>query len=177
MEILSLSIKNTREIEGLRIGNDEKKLTQFADDTSLFLQPTKKTLRRTLLTLNNFKEVSGLKINLSKTKAIWIGSNRYKQNGICYDLGLDWVHEFVALGIKYNVQDLNNIIPLNCTDKLVEIDRSLANWNRRNLILLGRVTVVKSLALSRIVIFFIALPTPDKNFMRAIKKKFYGFIW
>ena len=141
----------------------KRRNTQFADDTTMFLKPTKKTLRRTLLTLNNFEEVSGLKINLSKTKAIWIGSNRFKQDGICHDLGLDWVHEFVALGIKYNVQDLSNITALNCADKLVEIDRLLANWNRRNLTLLGRITVVKSLALSRIVHFFYIPPNTNQR--------------
>ena len=145
----------------------------------MFLQPTKKTLKRALLTPSNFEEVSGLKINLSKTTAIWIGSNRFKQNGICHDLGLDWVHEFVALGIKYDVQDLNIIPPpppLNCTDKLVEIDKLLANWNRRNLT--SRTSHSrKKLGLSRIVHFLIALATPDKNFMRAINEKFNRFIW
>ena len=50
--------------------------------------------------------------------------------------------------------------------------------NRRtNTTLAGRVLVIKSLALSKLVHFFIALPTPPKEFMRNINTKFYYFPW
>ena len=176
-EYLSQSIKNNRDIVGLNICGKEKKLTTFADDTSLFLNPSKKVLRKTLQTLSDFEQVSVLKINLSKTKAVWIGSERFRDDGICHDLKLDWVHNFTALGIKYDVRDLINITTLNCADKMNEIEKLLANWNKRNLTLLGRVTVVKSLALSKIVHFLISLPSPQKNFLREIDKKFYKFLW
>ena len=88
-EYLSQSIKNNRDIIGLNICGKEKKLTQFADDTSLFLNPSKKVLQKTLQTLSDFEQVSGLKINLSKTKAVWIGSERFRDDGICHDPKLD----------------------------------------------------------------------------------------
>ena len=37
--------------------------------------------------------------------------------------------------------------------------------------------MVKNLALSKLVHFFISLPSPPKDFMREINKKFYSFIW
>ena len=36
-DVLSQAFINNKDIVGLRIGDREKKLTQFADDTSLFL--------------------------------------------------------------------------------------------------------------------------------------------
>ena len=164
-EYLSQSIENNRDIVGLHICGKEQKLTQFADDTSLFLQSTKKVLRKTLETLTNFEETSGLKINLTKTKAVWIGSERFRDDGICHDLKLDWVHEFTALGIKYDARVLENITYLNCIERVIEMEKLLTNWNKRNLTLLGRVTVVKNLALSKIVHFLISLPYPPKNFL------------
>ena len=60
---------------------------------------------------------------------------------------------------------------------MVEVEKILLNWSRTNTTLAGRVLVIKSLALSKLVHFFIALPTPPKEFMRNINKKFYYFLW
>ena len=60
---------------------------------------------------------------------------------------------------------------------MAEMDRILLNWGRRNTTLVGRILVIKSLALSKLVHFFIALPTPPKDFFREINKKFYRFLW
>lgn len=45
----------------------EYKMSQFADDTSLILDGT-------LNILDTFVEISGIKINNSKTKSVWIGN-------------------------------------------------------------------------------------------------------
>ena len=176
-ELLSQAIINSREIKGIEVEGKEKKLTQFADDTSMFLDGSKRSLRKTLSVLGVFEEASGLKINLSKTKAIWIGSKRFRKEEMCHEVKLDWVKEFTALGIKYDVTNLNEITELNCKPKLAEVEKILLNWSRRNTTLAGRVLVVKSLALSKLVHFFISLPNPPETFMREINKKLYSFIW
>ena len=107
--ILSRAIINAREIEGFKIKAQEKKLTKFADDTSLFLNGSKKSLRKAISVLKVYEEASGLKMNLSKTKAIWVGSNRSSDTKICHELELDWVHQFTALGIQYDVWNLQNL--------------------------------------------------------------------
>ena len=75
-EILSQAFINNKEVVGLKIGDREQKLTQFADDTTLFLNGSKKALRKSISLLNTYEEASGLRMNLSKMKAIWIGSKR-----------------------------------------------------------------------------------------------------
>ena len=87
------------------------------------------------------------------------------------------MHEFVALGISYNVRDLQGILNQNCVEKLAEMDKILLSWSRRNTTLVGRVLIIKSLALSKLVHFFISLPSPTKNFMRELNKKFLHFLW
>ena len=176
-ELLSQAIKNNPNIKGISIKGEERKLTTFADDTSLFLDASKKSLRKSIETLDSFREASGLKINIGKTKAAWLGSKRHQNEGMCHDLNLDWVHEFSALGIIYNVRDLSQITELNCRSKFAEIDKILLNWSRRSTTLLGRVTILKSLALSKIIHFLISLPSPGKDFFREIDKKFYRFLW
>ena len=122
-EILSQAIINSKETVGLNIKGEEKKLTQFADDTSLFLNGTKRTLRKAIAVLNIYEEASGLKINLSKTKAIWIGSKHLSNEVICHEVELDWVKSFTAPGINYVVTNLQGITEFNCKTKMTEVEK------------------------------------------------------
>ena len=176
-EFLSQAILNSPDIVGYNIKGHEEKMTQFADDTSLFLNGTKSALRKAILILKIYEEASGLKINMSKTKAVWVGSNRFSEDTICHEIDLDWVHEFVALGVTYNVRDLQGILQHNCAEKLAEMDKILLSWSRRNTTLVGRILILKSLALSKLVHFFISLPSPPKEFLRELNKKFFRFLW
>jgi hypothetical protein len=72
-EILSILIKQNKDIKGITIGDKEHKISQYVDDTSLSLDGTPKSLFSALDTLDFFSRISGLKVNSSKTKIIWIG--------------------------------------------------------------------------------------------------------
>jgi hypothetical protein len=53
--------------------------------------------------------VSGLKMNSSKTKAVWVGNKKYSDQIICPNMKLNWSHEnFKVLGIDFSL-DLNCI--------------------------------------------------------------------
>ena len=176
-EVLGLAIKASKNIKGISIYDNENKIGQFADDTSLYLDGSEKTLKASLEVLENFEDTSGLKLNIQKTKAIWLGSKRFSQEKLCAGKELDWVKTFTSLGINYDVLNLADITKTNCDTKMMEIENLLRNWNRRNISLFGRIQVIKSLALSKIVHFLIALPTPEKEYMRRIDKRFYRFLW
>ena len=51
-------------------------MTQFVDDTTIFMDGTEGSLRHLLNTLEIFGSSSGLKMNTSKTKMVWIGKKR-----------------------------------------------------------------------------------------------------
>ena len=53
----------------------EIKFSQYANDTTLILDGTKESLKASLKTLDDFYEVSGLKLNDKKIEALWIGAN------------------------------------------------------------------------------------------------------
>ena len=67
-------IKKDINIKGIFINNKEVTLSQYADDTQIFLDGSEMSLRKTLEKLNSFYIMSGLKLNTEKTRAIWIGS-------------------------------------------------------------------------------------------------------
>ena len=73
---LILTIAN---INGIKIGSDEFKISQFADDTTLFMDGSESSLQYTMNVLEVFGSLSALKMNLFKTKVIWIGKNSFVQ--------------------------------------------------------------------------------------------------
>ena len=71
-ECLGAAIKKDEKVKGLVIFGTEYLISQYADDTTLFLDGSEESLLRVLKILEEFGNCSGLKINTSKTEAIWI---------------------------------------------------------------------------------------------------------
>ena len=101
---LPYMIKQNISIEGIVIDNIEHKMTQFADDTTLFLDGSQSSLQAGLNTIETFGSYSGLKMNMSKTKTIWRGRKRYSRDIINTTPMLTWGEtEFELLGLKFSV--------------------------------------------------------------------------
>ena len=66
-------IRNDKNIQGIKINNKIFKLCQYADDTEIFLDGSENSLHQLMLILKTFFNLSGLKVNEDKTKALWIG--------------------------------------------------------------------------------------------------------
>ena len=74
IEILAISIRTNNQIEGIKIGEDETKSLLYADDMTATLANIS-SVEKVMQTLNDFEKYSGLKLNLSKTKAMWTEKN------------------------------------------------------------------------------------------------------
>ena len=72
-EILAESIRVNKNIKGITLFGKEFKISQYADDTSLYIQPEEESLKECMKCLSDFEYVSGLKINIKKTKIVKIG--------------------------------------------------------------------------------------------------------
>ena len=74
VEVLAEKIRETKSIKGIMISQNEvKKISQYADDTTIFLDGSKESLLAALQILENFRKMSGLKLNNKKAEALWIG--------------------------------------------------------------------------------------------------------
>lgn len=81
-EIMAENIRNNKNINGIKIGRDKEiKLTQMADDTTIFLQ-AENDIPILIAELKRFSEVSGLTLNKSKTKGLLLGRHRQTRNKI-----------------------------------------------------------------------------------------------
>jgi hypothetical protein len=170
-EILAIKIRSNNSIEGINIGNSEIKVVQMADDTTSFLKD-ENSLKEVLSTLEKFKILSGLKLNISKSEAMWIGKDKDSKEK---PLGLKWVKGVKALGIyfTYNEKEMEE---KNFTEKLNELKRLLALWGQRDLSVIGRITVLKSLAFSKVIYQCNNLAV-SKEFLKQLNRVAFQFIW
>ena len=176
-EILAVLIRNETNITGIKIGNHEFKISQYADDTSLLLDGSEKSLQTCLKILKFYADASGLCVNMEKTQVVWIGSKKNCTEKFCDDYDLIWNNtNFKVLGITFP-KELDKIVEINYREKIEDIKRLLLNWSKRNITPLGRVTVIKSLALSKINHLILSLPNPSEKIVREIQGMFYKYLW
>ena len=144
IELFARALKNEQSIKGVNVETKEIKITQYADDTTVFVKD-EESVEQLLRLLDEFKSISGLEINTSKTEAMWLGCWRDK---IRTPFNFKWPKEPIcALGIyfSYNTEHANK---LNFEEKINNLEKTLNGWKRRKLTLLGRINIVKTLGLS-----------------------------
>ena len=92
------------------IGKKETKLLQYADNTTAVLSDIN-SAHTLFKLLDDFKKLSGLEINPTKTEGMWIGSSRKNKTK---PLGIKWPNEPIkALGVYYSYDQKL----LHCTRK------------------------------------------------------------
>ena len=141
-------LRNEKAIKGFQVDTLTHLLELYADDCTIFFEPKDENLRLTLEILDNFFQLSGLRISVSKTKAIWFGQGHQNNFKLCPDLVLDWDTKFTLLGIDFT----NNLegMESNFKSKL-EVIRKLFNlWINRTLTVYGKIVVIKTLALPKL---------------------------
>ena len=176
-QILQIMVSRNQTIKGIKINKKEIKLTQFADDTTLVLDGTRSSLQATLNTLEIFGTLSGLRMNTVKTQIAWIGKRKHCKEKLNVTKDLVWGKDtFSLLGIKFSV-DLYLVINLNYDPILDDISKSLNVWKKRFLTPLGKITVIKSLILSKLNHLFMSIPNPDQSVINKLQSTFLKFIW
>ena len=178
IEILAIAVRSNNDIKGIQVGNVEKKINLLADDTTCFLQGDLASFEALFHTLDKFALFSGCKVNLSKSEAIYIGSLKDINFFPFQDAGLRWrFNTFKTLGVNFSL-NLNSLYELNFIPKLCQIEQTLKCWRHRNLSLIGKVTVIKSLMLPQLLYLFSVLCINiPKTFFKKLNHLFYKFIW
>ena len=71
-EVLVIAIREQQNIKGIVVGTKEITLTQYADDTCVYLNGSN-SLENMVKLFEDFYRYAGLKLNIDKTEAIWLG--------------------------------------------------------------------------------------------------------
>ena len=176
VEILAEAIRKNESIKGITINEQEIKISQYADDTTLILDGSTVSFTTSLQILDLFSEISGLRLNIKKTEALWIGSKIGKEVNLSAEKDFKWVKDKVrALGVWLSTNP-ETTIEANYSEKLTKVRNSLSCWELRRLSLLGKITVLKSLIASQLVYILSPLPT-NHNAIKEINNIFFHFLW
>jgi hypothetical protein len=122
--------------------------------------------------LELFEQYAGLKLNKTKTEAMWLGKNI---NNKATPLGIRWVRDVHSLGIFFSYETYS-VIQKNFTDRAKDFKRVLDMWSQRDLSLIGKITILKSLAFSKVIYQCGVMDSPD-TFKDTIIDIAYKFIW
>jgi hypothetical protein len=178
MEILNATLKNDPIISGIKFNDSEYLASQYADDTSLTLEDDPVSLERRLQIFDKFGDCAGLRANLDKTQAVWFGSGH--GCGIKYlpHCNLLWNHsgKFKVLGIEFDLGCPNKVIN-NFHTKFKKVKSVLNSWIHRELSYVGKITVIKTLALPILAQVLSVLPNPPKETLIDIQNIFFRFLW
>ena len=131
---------------------------------------------RSLHLLDAFVSMSGLKVNYEKTEALWIGTSKSSNLTFPSSKPITWANEKVfTLGMWFSTLE-DRSLNSNFIEKIEKIRSILDNWSARRLTLLGKITIIKFLAISQIVYILSSLPTlPD--ILKTINSILYDFLW
>ena len=176
-EIFAISIRNNTQIKGIDMNEGFSKIEQFADDTFLAFLFDRDSLDEILITFDKFENISGLKVNYDKTEILRIGSLKDSDAKLYTQRNLKWTNNpSVLLGITLS-PDLKSVISKNYEVVITKIQNIIKLWQTRQLTLLGRITVIKTLLLSQLIYRFSVLPSPSPEQMKKIDHIFFNYLW
>ena len=153
----------------------ETKLEAYADDVNITLQRSESSLRESIRVLEGFEKISGLKINRDKTQVLKIGKSPQSDSNLCPDLGLKYLQKLKALGITFTADPKQ--MEDNFDEKYKKIEKLFNRWSFRNLTVYGRISIVKSLALSKLTHIVQVVPNPPKKKIDDLQKLINNFVW
>lgn len=168
-QLMAYIIVNNKELEGIKICDTEFKISQFADDTVIFLKD-KSILEKALNVISVFSEASGLQLNLKKCEILPLYD--------CIDKELASIpikNDIKYLGIHLS-KNMEVRESKNVKEKFEEISKILNHWLTRDLTILGRNILSKSEGLSKLVYPSYSLYISQKNIRKA-NTIIYQFIW
>ena len=175
MDVLAKRINSNVAIKGVKMANEEQKVLMYADDTVCLIEPNARCVETLFEELGWFAKFSGLSPNLDKTQAMWIGAS-YRDAGIFQrSVDLKWCEALKVLGItfKNSLSDITDIY----SEKMLAIKGEIAKWMMRNVSLQGKVTVIKSLLVSKISYLFMTIPNPSQAMISELTTTFFRFLW
>ena len=175
-EILGAAVRRDTIIRGIRISDNESKISQYADDTTLILDGTRASLERSFVLLNIFAKLSGLKVNYEKTQTLWIGYLKNQTDKLAINQNIKWsIRKVKSLGVWFSISEEEAVL-INYQEKKEKISKILSCWQLRRLTLLAKITVIKSLAASQLVYIMSSLPS-SKSYLKEIHQLLDNFLW
>ena len=174
-EILALSLRDNKEIDGLTLAQIRQLLNQFADDMDIFSLCNEKSIKAIFRELSDFKQHSGFTVSYEKTTLYRIGSLKHS-DATLYNLSeYAWSNKDInVLGVTIAHEDIVN---KNYSVIVQNVRNTLGKWYHRDLTLMGKVQVVNTLCASLFVYKMMVLPEIPNKVVKNVENVVRDFLW
>ena len=172
LEVLATAIREEKEIKGIQIGK-EVKLSLFADDTILYIENSKDTIRKLLEQISEFSKVAGYKINTQKSLTFLYTNSEKLEKEIKESIQFTIATKRIKyLGINIP-EETKELYTENYKTLMKEIKDNIYRWSDIPCSWVGRINIVKMTVLPNAIYrFFVKLEQSSK-----LEQKISQFIW
>ena len=175
-EIMAHKLRNNEKIKGVTIGKIEYLISQFADDTDLYLTFEQETINEVFSTLTGIEANTGLRVSYEKTTMYRIGSITDSNAKMFTTRKVNWSNDYVnTLGVDlFNDPEKREA---NITDIINKMKVVSNIWYYRNMSLSGKIVVINTLMASLYVYRMQVLPVISENMIHEIEAEILHFLW
>ena len=176
-EIMSHLIHSNEKIQGISVVEHIKNiLSQFADDTSVFLKFEQLIMDEFINVMSRVENLMGLKVSYEKTTIYRVGSLRDSEAELYTQKNFKWSNEAIeTLGLSIS----NDGTPSsdNYDRVLNKLECVCNKWENRTATLFGKVLLVNTLMGSLFVYSMSTMLSLTKEQIKIIEKRITRFIW
>ena len=175
-EIMANKLKLNKKIKGIKIGETEMLLSQFADDMDLYLPFNKIILNEVLSVLQDMETNLGVKISYDKTILYRIGSIAHSDAKLYTIKPVKWSSDYInMLGINI----FNNSAKLSSNyDSVINKVKAVSKiWYYRNMTIMGKILLINTLFSSLFVYKLQVIPDMTKEQQLMYEQAVNDFLW
>ena len=174
-EILALSLRDNKDIDGITWQNIKNLLNQFADDMDIFSLAKEKSIKTIFEELDRFKRQSGFTVSYEKTTVYRIGSLRHSSAELYNMSQYAWSNkDITVLDVTITHDDL---LSKNYTGIIEKARKILYSWQNRGISLIGKVQVINTLIASLFVYKMMVLPMIPKAMIKNLDNLVREYLW
>ena len=174
LEVLAVSIRKNKDIQGIVVDGIEVKLELFADDLTVFLR-NDGSVRHLLALISKFGICSGLVINFDKTEMFILGNSVMAPAQDQSIMNINVKRAVKILGV-YFTYDSRLRHKLNFKEIIDAVKTKLQLWKWRNLTIIGRIQIVKTFVIP-LIMYRAGSICIDKEVVTEANRIIFDFIW
>ena len=175
-EIMAHLIRGNPEIRGVHYAGVSNVITQFADDTSLFLMYTESCINAAIETLMYVEKSTGLKVSYKKTTIYRVGSLKNSAATMYTIKPIKWSDGDIEM-LGMCIRNMPTQDSSDFEQGFLKMSNVVNHWSQCNSTLMGKVLLVNTLMSSLFIYKMAVLPLMTNVQYAKIDEIVKNFLW